>query len=197
LIKKLGRIDIPQNILDDVKNREPDRLVKHVDGKTHAINVKELGEAGWNVDNFKHYDNDRCTIKEYCLDWYKDIVSDNFLHSYNLEKPKNAIVLRVDPGTFSVPHCDRFKHALRDNPDLKLDDIVRLWIPLEDSEFGDAFFVGEKVLHKWRAGQVYTFDNYTIHSAANAGLHTRYTLIVYTNKTKRLTSGSDLQYIVY
>ena len=102
-----------------------------------------------------------------------------------LEKPKNAIVLRVDPGTFSVPHCDRFKHALRNSPELTLDDIVRLWIPLEDSEFGDAFFVGDSVLHKWRAGEVYTFDNYTIHSAANAGLHTRYTLIVYTNKTKK------------
>ena len=185
MIDYLSQIDIPQTILDDVKNREPDRLVKHIDGATHAINVKELGEAGWNVDNFKHYDNDQCLIKEYCLDWYKDLVTDDLLTQHSLEKPKNAIVLRVDPGTFSVPHCDRFKHALRNSPELTLDDIVRLWIPLEDSEFGDAFFVGDSVLHKWRAGEVYTFDNYTIHSAANAGLHTRYTLIVYTNKTKK------------
>ena len=52
------------------------------------------------------------------------------------------------------------------------------------SQFGDVFFVGDQVLHNWSAGEIHTFDNYKIHSAANAGLHTRYTLIVYTNKKK-------------
>lgn len=184
MIKKLDKITIPSNLIDEVKSRDPDRVVKHVDGASHAINVRELGAAGWPVENFSHYNNDRCTIKEYCSEWYKTVVPEDFFDTYNLELPKNAIVLRVDPGTFSVPHCDRFKHALKNNPELELDDIVRLWIPLEDSQFGDVFFVGDQVLHSWNAGEIYTFDNYTIHSAANAGLHTRYTLIVYTNKKK-------------
>jgi len=185
-IEHLGNINTDfSRVLDDVKNRDPDRIVRHLDGKSHAINVVELSKSGWNVDNFKHYDNDRCSIKEYAKDWYRDIVTDKFLSEHNLNKPKNAIVLRVDPGTFSVPHCDRFKHALRENPELKLDDIVRLWIPLEATCFGDAFFVGDQVLTSWKAGEVYTFDNYTIHSAANAGLDTRYTLIVYTTRRNR------------
>jgi len=184
MITKLDKIAIPVDLINEVKSKDPDRIVKHVDGASHAINVKELGASGWPVENFVHYDNDRCTINEYAQEWYKTVIPDEFFKKHNLELPKNAIVLRVDPGTFSVPHCDRFKHALKDNPDLELDDIVRLWIPMEDSKFGDVFFVGEQVLHSWSAGEVYTFDNYTIHSAANAGLHTRYTLIMYTVKSK-------------
>jgi hypothetical protein len=184
MIEKIGQITVPLNLLSEVKSREPDRIIRHVDGASHAINVEELGAAGWPVENFHNYNNDRCLTQEYQNDWYKTVVPQDFLDSHNYENPKNAIVLRVDPGSFSTPHCDRFKHALRNNPGLELDDIVRLWIPLEDSQFGDVFFVGEQVLHSWSAGEIYTFDNYTIHSAANAGLHTRYTLVVYTTKKR-------------
>ena len=59
---------------------------------------------------------------------------------------------------------------------------MRLWIPLEDSTFGQVLFVGDQVLSSYKAGEVYTFDNYTLHSAANAGLDIRYTLLVYTTK---------------
>jgi hypothetical protein len=114
--------------------------------------------------------------------WYLDVVPQEFLDNYGLSKPKNAIVLRVDPGTFSVPHYDKFRHALREHPELKIDNIVRLWIPIEDSTFGQALFVEDEVIYRYSAGDVYTFDNYDFHSAANAGLDTRYTLVVYTNK---------------
>ena len=104
MITKLDKITIPVDLINEVKSKDPDRVVKHVDGTSHSINVKELGAKGWPVENFVHYDNDRCTIKEYCSDWYKTVVPDNFFQENKLELPKNAIVLRVDPGTFSVPH---------------------------------------------------------------------------------------------
>ena len=184
MIKLLGQINIPQTLLDDVKGREPDRVVKHVDGKTHAQNVAEMADT-WPVNNYEHYDNDRCLIKEYCKDWYKDIIPDSFLQDHSIAKPDNVIVLRVDPATFSVPHVDKFNHALRMNPNFRIDDVVRLWVPQEDSTFGQALFVGEQVLTKYSAGDVYSFDN-LIHSAANAGLHTRYTMIVYTKKVDKV-----------
>jgi hypothetical protein len=184
MIECLGKIDIPQRLIDDVKNREPDRIASHVAGASHKMNVQEMDRSKYNVDNYKHYDNDRCQVQEYCKDWYVDILSNEFLEQHKLNKPSNAIVLRVEPGTFSVPHFDRFRHALREHPELEFEDIARLWIPIEDSTFGQAFFVGDQVIHKYSAGEVYTFSNYDFHSAANAGLDTRYTLIVYTTKSK-------------
>jgi bifunctional DNA-binding transcriptional regulator/antitoxin component of YhaV-PrlF toxin-antitoxin module len=184
MIKLLGQITIPQKLLDDVKNREPDRIVKHVDGKSHAQNVVDLAND-WPVENYAHYDNDHCLIREYCKEWYKDVIPDVFLQEHGIAKPDNVIVLRVDPATFSVPHVDKFNHALRMNPNFNIDEVVRLWIPLEDNTFGQALFVGEQVLTKYSAGDVYSFDN-LIHSAANAGLHTRYTMIVYTKKVDKV-----------
>ena len=106
-----------------------------------------------------------------------------FLEYHSLNKPSNVVVLRVDPGSFTRPHVDTFKNSLlKNNKDLVFDDIVRLWIPLEDSTFGQVLFVGDQVLSSYKAGEVYTFDNYTLHSAANAGLDIRYTLLVYTTK---------------
>jgi hypothetical protein len=43
-------------------------------------------------------------------------------------------------------------------------------------------FVGDQVLHKYKAGEVYTFPHDEFHSAANAGLDPRYTFVVYINK---------------
>ena len=183
MITLLGNINIPQKLLDDVKGRDPDRVVKHVDGKTHAQNVVDLANE-LPVENYAHYDNDHCLIREYCKDWYKNIIPDEFIQEHGIDKPDNVIVLRVDPATFSVPHVDKFNHALRNNPNFNVDEVVRLWIPLEDSTFGQALFVGEQVLTKYSAGDVYSFDN-LIHSAANAGLHTRYTMIVYTKKVDK------------
>ena len=184
MIKLLGNINIPQELLDDVKNREPDRISKHVDGKSHAQNVIDLANE-WPVENYAHYDNDHGLNREYCKEWYKDIIPDELLQEHGIAKPDNAVVLRVDPATFSVPHVDKFIHSLRMIPNFKAEDVVRLWVPLEDSMFGQALFVGDEVLTKYSAGDVYSFDN-IMHSAANAGLHTRYTMVVYTKKVDKL-----------
>jgi len=180
MIQRLGKINIPQSFIDDVKTREPDRVAAHMIGAA----PRDLDPNKYNIENYKYYYNDCCLVKEYSSNWYKDIVPDDFLAENNLDKPKNAIVLRVDPGSFSVPHCDKFRHALREHPELEFDDIVRLWIPLEDSTFGQILFVENEVIYQYSAGEVYTFGNYDFHSAANAGLDTRYTLVVYTNKIK-------------
>ena len=83
MIKLLGQITIPQKLLDDVKNREPDRIVKHVDGKSHAQNVVDLAND-WPVENYAHYDNDHCLIREYCKEWYKDVIPDVFLQEHGI-----------------------------------------------------------------------------------------------------------------
>lgn len=185
MIQYLGKIDIPQRLLEDVKNREPDHVSYQLESNSHQQNLQNLDPNVYNLDGFKYYNNQSTKTLEYSKSWYLDILDDDFLKKHNLDKPKNAIVLRVDPGSFTRPHVDTFKNSLLKNyQNLKFDDIVRLWIPLENSTFGQAFFVGDEVITSYSAGDVYTFDNYSLHSAANAGLDIRYTLLIYTTKIK-------------
>jgi hypothetical protein len=185
MIQCLGKIDIPQSLIDDVKNREPDRIACQLDSGSHLQNLQELDPSLYNLSGYNYYHRESVLLKEYTNDWYLEIMPSNFLNQHQLANPKNAVVLRVDPGSFTRPHLDTFKNSLlKKHSDLKIDDIVRLWIPLEDSTFGQALFVGEQMLYKYSAGEVYTFDNYSFHSAANAGLDIRYTLLVYTTKIK-------------
>ena len=183
MIQYLGKITIPQDMVADVKNRDPDRVAYQLESDSHKSNLIELDSTKYNIDGYSFYAKDSTVLKEYFNEAYLDIVPTSFLLEHKLARPKNALILRVDPGTFTRPHKDTFKNSLlKKYKDLVFDDIIRLWIPLEDSTFGQAFFVGNEVISKYHAGDVYTFDNYAMHSAANAGLDIRYTLLVYTSK---------------
>jgi hypothetical protein len=183
MIKYLGKINIPAYVLKDVKSEKPDRVSYQLESQSHKANLKDLDSSIYNLDGYDFYTNEATIQKEYTKKSYLDLVPITFLEYHSLSKPSNVIVLRVDPGSFTRPHVDTFKNSLlKNNKDLVFDDIVRLWIPLEDSTFGQVLFVGDQVLSSYKAGEVYTFDNYTLHSAANAGLDIRYTLLVYTTK---------------
>ena len=183
MIKYLGKINIPAYVLEDVKNREPDRVSYSLESQSHKANLEDLDSSIYNLDGYDFYTNEATILKEYTKKSYLDLVPITFLEHHSLNNPSNAVVLRVDPGSLTRPHVDTFKNALlKNNKDLVFDDIVRLWIPLEDSTFGQVLFVGDQVLSSYKTGEVYTFDNYTLHSAANAGLDIRYTLLVYTTK---------------
>jgi hypothetical protein len=184
MISFLGKIQLPQSLLEDVQNREPDRTASYLAGSSFQKTLEGLEQypVKFPVENYSYYDFDHCLIHEYCQDWYKDLIPESFLKEHNFEKPKNALVLRVLPGCLTVPHLDWYPNLVKNNPGLTVKTIHRLWIPLEDSVFGQALFVGDQVLHKYKAGEVYTFPHDEFHSAANAGLDPRYTFVVYINK---------------
>jgi hypothetical protein len=82
------------------------------------------------------------------------------------------------PGRFTVPHYDLY-HSVKTHT---REQIVRLWIPLEDAKFGHALFVGDTVLADFKAGEIYDWDTDDLHAAVNAGFDPRYTLLLYFNK---------------
>ena len=153
MIKYLGKINIPAYVLKDVKSEKPDRVSYQLESQSHKANLKDLDSSIYNLDGYDFYTNEATIQKEYTKKSYLDLVPITFLEYHSLSKPSNVIVLRVDPGSFTRPHVDTFKNSLlKNNKDLVFDDIVRLWIPLEDSTFGQVLFVGDQVLSSYKAG---------------------------------------------
>lgn len=82
------------------------------------------------------------------------------------------------PGCFTVPHYDLY-HSVKTHT---REQIVRLWIPLEDAKFGHALFVDNTVLSDFKAGEIYDWDIEDLHAAVNVGFDPRYTLLLYFSK---------------
>ena len=184
MIELLGTISIPEQLLEYLKTAAPSRSISQLAGKSFEQQIKLLGSDRC-VDNYKFYTESSTGTIEFREEWFKDIVPKEFLKQHGFSYPINAVVLQVQPGHFTAPHQDRFNGTVfAYDQDVPFDNIIRLWIPVEDCKFGQVLFVESDVIHNFRQGQVYQFGNYDFHSAANAGLDHRYTLIVYCKKIK-------------
>jgi hypothetical protein len=182
MIQLLGKIQIPESLIDYLKTAKPTRSVSQINSKSFSQQLSHLGPEV-NVENYKFYTDANTGILEYQAEWFKDIIPEEFLQLHNLSRPINAVVLKVQPGHFTAPHKDQFNGTVYAyQPDVDFDSIVRMWIPVEDCKFGQALFVESEVLYNYRAGEVYTFGNYDFHSAANAGLDHRYSLLIYSKQ---------------
>lgn len=192
MIELLGTINIPDQLLEYLKTASPSRVSSQLAGKSFVQQI-ELLAADRCVDNYKFYTESNTGTIEFQEEWFKDIVPGEFLKQHGFSYPINAVVLQVQPGHFTAPHRDRYiRTVFAYEQNVLFNDIVRLWIPVEDYKFGQALFVESDVIHNFRQGQVYHFDNYDFHSAANAGLDHRYTLIVYCKSVARLQQNADL-----
>lgn len=184
-IHKLGQIDLPSYIYDDIQtepNRKKSQVHNPLNRRGKWLEDHDSNITAEEVAQFEsYYTDDNCYSVSWKYDHYVDIVPENFRNTHNLSKPVNAIIRRQLPGKFFAPHKDFYDNLVKkDIPDATIDEIRRLWIPLHDWEFGHALFVGNEVLTHWKAGEVYWFPGEVIHSGCNAGLHARYTLLVYT-----------------
>jgi hypothetical protein len=179
MISLLGKIDLPSDVIQQITETQPDVYYR-------APNTLKIeGRSESENENYKNYKEENSYTTRYENDFIKQIIPLDFFKSNNFNLPQKCIVTKQKPGVFTTPHYDKFTtlgQAFLETVDF--DDIVRLWIPLEDSKFGHALFVESEVLHKFQAGEIYTFDNYDFHSGCNAGLEDRWTLIVYTTKNK-------------
>lgn len=185
LIKKLGEIGLPNYVFEDIKtepNRKKSQVHNPLNRRGDVLTDDYAKVTRQEVDNFENYYGDHnCYSVSWKHDHYVDILSDDFLNEHNLAKPVNAMIRRQLPGYFFAPHKDFYDNLVKkDVPTATDENIRRLWIPLHDWEFGHALFVGNEVLTHWKAGEVYWFPGLVIHSGCNAGLHPRYTLLVYT-----------------
>lgn len=184
MIKLLGKINIPTCLIEYLQTAQPERVATHVTGVGFREQIQILKkERNIDIENYKFYTQENTVFSIYRKDWFKTIVPDDFLAQQGLESVINAVVLRVDPGQFQAPHIDRYKTSVYPyDADIEFDNIVRLWIPVQDGKMGQALFVENEVLYNFKSGDVYTFGNYDFHSGTNAGLDVRYTLLVYTKK---------------
>jgi hypothetical protein len=89
-------------------------------------------------------------------------------------------IQKQSPGHFTVPHYDLYHSVNTYNPL----EIARFWIPMEDAKFGHALFVNNTALTEFKAGEIYDWDIEDLHSAVNAGVDPRYTLLLYLKKSK-------------
>jgi hypothetical protein len=184
MIKLLGQIEIPEQLVNYLKTAQPTRIASQLASASFKEQRVMLArEHKANVDNYKFYTEENTGTIEYREDWFKSIVPNEFLQQHGLSSLVNATVLQVNPGHFTAPHIDRYKTSVYSHDaNIEFDSIVRLWIPVEDRKMGQALFCEDEVLYNFKAGEVYTFGNYDLHSGANAGLDVRYTLLAYAKR---------------
>jgi hypothetical protein len=78
--------------------------------------------------------------------------------------------VKMLPGQYMPMHTDPHTH---DRP------CRRYWIPLQDYQPGHIFLYGDSMISKYKAGDVFMFDDEKdIHGSANIGHTTRITLLV-------------------
>lgn len=168
MISKLGNISL--NFAE---------LIARVNSMDYFQSVDYLDNEAETFSNLsKYYTNDKMQNFKYKSAELTNMVPDSVLESLGFDSSfKTVIITKQPPGSFVAPHTDKFKSAA-----IKDRDVTRLWIPLTDGDFGQALFVGEDILHRFQAGDVYTFPANLLHSSANAGTTDRYVLILYTTR---------------
>jgi hypothetical protein len=104
--------------------------------------------------------------------FYEDNACESGIAMWKIQEQK--------PGRITVPHFDLYS-SVKENAGIDKGQLLRLWIPLEDAKFGHALFIGEEVIYKFKAGEIYDWDD-ELHTGVNAGFDSRYTLLLYLKK---------------
>lgn len=93
------------------------------------------------------------------------------------------------PGQVWPFHFDNY-HALRSDEDDSWKDprIRRIFIALEDWDWGHYISFGNAVWHNWKAGEILYFDWLVPHATANCGHRPRFTFFVTGTVTDELES---------
>ena len=149
----------------------------------------ELGMSETQISNWREYtesvtgyDQHNTTSEVFTKFLEKLLGEDFFKHNDCLPKIEYWRIQEQKPGHITLPHVDLHESVtLKNNTNKK--DLLRLWIPMEDAKFGQAFFVGDEVIHRFKAGEIYDWDD-EMHTGVNAGFDNRYTLLVYIRKNQ-------------
>jgi len=104
MIKLLGQITIPEQLIEYLKISQPAQVRSQLAGASFKEQIKILAqERNVNVENYKFYTEENTGTIEYREDWFKTIVPDNFLQQQGIVAIINAVVLKVNPGQFQAP----------------------------------------------------------------------------------------------
>jgi hypothetical protein len=107
-----------------------------------------------------------------------ELIPASFWKRFKMSKQScRAQILEHNPGTFSIPHIDRYDSMIRNVPrQMSNKQVKRLWISLTKPKMGHALFVGDEVAYNLPQGTVLTFNKDVLHSGCNVGHETRYVL---------------------
>lgn len=107
-----------------------------------------------------------------------ELIPASFWKRFKMSKQScRAQILEHHPGTFSIPHIDRYDSMIRNVPrQMSNRQVKRLWISLTKPKMGHALFVGDEVAYNLPQGTVLTFNKDILHSGCNVGHETRYVL---------------------
>lgn len=170
--KELTQLNYDQ--LKGIKN-----TMSHKKSTSYYSNI----EKGNEID-FKKYGFDK--------DLKYGFVNDNKLNSKSIPKIFEAMKEKIDlndsyvkftkqmPGQSWPIHFDNY-HALRPNLDKEnWEDpkIRRIWIALEDWDWGHYVLFGNTPWHGWKAGDILYFDWLIPHGTANCGNSPRQSMFV-------------------
>lgn len=173
-VTKLGVVNISFDNIRSIINGIPPKST--VDYPNDIETLKNGRHNAQELENYLKYTGDKSENYKYHDQRITDLFPDSFLIENGFDpEVKSVFILVQPPASFVAPHYDQFSMSkIVGKP------VVRLWIALEDAKFGQVMFVEDQALTDFKAGDVYTFDNSALHSTANAGLHNRYTMLLYT-----------------
>lgn len=154
-------------------------------------NIKPMYRSEWGVD---YWDKDRDNIEQATKTQYTEqsasywqyvnleidrLIPQDIFDQFDLDRNNTEIkVLKYPPGSFTPPHVDRF-NSLKTRFNLEnTNNIVRVWIAMENPKFGHALFFENDVVHNVPRGTMITWDHSARHSACNAGLEDRYIMTI-------------------
>lgn len=100
----------------------------------------------------------------------------------------NAVVLKSAPGNIEAPHYDLYGSLLGRDKTLEelkkdLDNVRRVWIPLQPWVVGQILFSSYETLTNWNEFDIFEIPNNTLHGFVNASDKVRYTLVLTGLKT--------------
>ena len=191
MIRILGTIDLNLNKITKVMrtfvSSNTDGLSSEHWRNSQIKMFSDMGMSEMQIANWKEYLESITGYNQYST---TDMVFTKFLEKLLGEDffERNGCLPKINewriqeqkPGHITIPHIDIYESVtLKNNTNKK--DLLRLWIPLEDAKFGQALFVGDEVVYKFKAGEIYDWDN-EMHTGVNAGFDSRYTLLIYIKK---------------
>jgi hypothetical protein len=116
--------------------------------------------------------------------WHENLPDEimDYIHEFGFKKDSFCANLTVQhPGSMTPVHIDKYVRCASILK-IKPEEITRILIFLTDWEIVQTFGVENGCLLEWKAGDCYTFDELDEHWTVNAGVGTRYTLLISTRK---------------
>lgn len=164
------------NMFKRVQCHLPWKLFLNADYSEEWKEIATESGYGENEPTIKTYNNGN--TKFYQIFWNKDKVDFKLIGEQLNMQIETISSIKQEPGFCIPPHRDAF-YQLKQKYNKKLPGLpVRVNIFAQDWQPGHFLQVENEVITNWKQGEGYVWDSTPLHSSANAGLKSKYTVQV-------------------